>query len=262
MYHRDQMRIKWTILGSASGIAEADRAQAGHVLSCDDRLVLFDCGSGVTSSLLRSGFDPNEIYAVFLSHTHPDHISDLPVLIQKLHLIDRQTGLTVYLPSEAVNAIAGYLDTCYLFKEKLRFDLTFEPIESRLTLFDDKFQINPIPNRHLSGNAEVITALDLPNRMECFSFLIEGGSRRILYSADLLTLDDVKDHFANLDLLVIETTHIDLSRLGDLLKKAAIKQVVLTHTGDEEFPAVRRFVKSAVTETEIIIGEDNLVIDI
>ncbi|MEW5925329.1 MAG: MBL fold metallo-hydrolase, partial [Candidatus Zixiibacteriota bacterium] len=66
------MKISLTILGSGSGNPSAERSSSGYVLECDGRLLLFDCGSGVSSSFVRSAFDSSKVDAIFISHMHPD----------------------------------------------------------------------------------------------------------------------------------------------------------------------------------------------
>ncbi len=254
------MNISWTILGSAAGGASADRACTGYALSIDDDILIFDCGSGVISSFLRAGFDSRDIKAIIISHTHPDHISDLPLLIQNMYLLKREKPLDIYLPPEAINPIRIYLSTCYLFQEKFPFEFHFLPVESNIKLLNSKVQIEPIPNNHLKGNAEIIKQAGLLNRMECFSLLIRANNKRILYTADILTIDDVEDYLDDLDLLVIETAHIDVHQLGELLRTKAVGKAVLSHLKEEDIPQIRQFVEAYDGRTEMILAEDNLVI--
>lgn len=256
------MKTSWTILGSGSGEPSAERSSAGYVLSCDERLIVFDCGSGVTSSFLRSGFDPLDVDAIVISHTHADHISDLPMFIQMQYLAQREKELSIYLPAEAARPIMGYLNACYLFKEKLPFALEFRPIESGIDFFDGRVVVCPVANQHLEGYAGIIREMDYPNRMECYSFLINVDDCSIFYSSDISSLDDIEKHLDRIDLLVIETTHIDLGQLANILSRHKVGRVVLSHIGDDDLQAIRRFAQNPPDGIEVIIAEDNLTIDI
>jgi len=254
------MNISWTILGSAAGGASPDRACTGYALSIDNDIVIIDCGSGVISSFLRAGFDSRDIRAIVISHMHPDHISDLPLLVQNMYLLKREKPLEIYLPPEAINAIRNFFNTCYLFQEKFPFEFHFLPVVSNIKLLNSKVQIEPIPNKHLKGNAEIIKQAGLLNRMECYSLLISANNRRILYSADIISIDEVEEYLDNLDLLVIETAHIDVHQLGELLTTKTVGKGVLSHLKEEDIPQIRQFAQEYDGRTEMILAEDNLVI--
>ena len=256
------MRIQWTILGSAAGGGSAERACTGYALSIEDDIIVFDCGGGVVSSFLRSGFDSSDVKAIIISHTHPDHITDLPLLVQNMYLAKREEPLEIYLPPEAINQIRNYFNTCYLFEEKFPFEFRFLPIESNIELLNSRIHIESIPNNHLKGNAGVIRQAGLLNNMECFSFLIKANNKNILYTADILSIDDVKNYLDNLDLLVIETAHIDVYQLGELLKTKSVGEVILSHLVDEDIPQIRRFAEEYEGPAKIIPAEDNLTIEL
>jgi ribonuclease BN (tRNA processing enzyme) len=98
--------------------------------------------------------------------------------------------------------------------------------------------------------------------MECFSFLIKVNEKNIFYSADIGSLDDIKEYLDNLDLLVVEAAHIDINRLGELMKTKSVAKAVLSHIVDENIPMLKQFVETYTGETDLIIAEDNLVIDL
>jgi len=254
------MKIHWTILGSAAGGASPDRACTGYALSVDENVIIFDCGSGVMSSFLRGGYDTRDVESIVLSHTHPDHISDLPLLIQNMYLVKREKRLDIYLPSEAVSPIRNYLNTCYLFQEKFPFEFHLFPIESTIELLDSKVEIAAIANRHLQGNSEIIKQAGYTNRTECYSFLIKAGGKQILYTADIISTDEVEEYFDNLDLLVIETAHIDIFHFGELLNTKKIGKVILSHLKEEEIEQIRKFAGEYSGLSKMILAEDNLVL--
>lgn len=254
-----ESNLFWTVLGSGSGNPSKNRACAGHLLSVNGRSVMFDCGSGVTSSYLRSGLAHNEVESIVVSHTHADHISDLPLLIQWLKVSKRIAELSIYLPSEAVDPITIYLNTVYLFKEKLPFQLNLIPIEGDFTLLDGNIIIAPVANSHESGNKAFIDQHGYPNRMECYSFLINSRSmRRILYSGDIGSLEDIENNLQNLDLLVIETSHIDMSEFAKLLDEHSIKRVILSHIADDRYFLIHKFAEEYSGAVDLILAEDGL----
>jgi ribonuclease BN (tRNA processing enzyme) len=254
--------ISWTVLGSSSGEVSLERNCSGHILNYNGRLCLFDCGSGVASSFRRSGFESSDLSAVIISHTHPDHISDLPFFIQMLYLEEKRDWLDIYLPSEAVLPVRNYLNACYLFKEKLPFELTLIPVNESIELPDIGLTVNSISNAHLRSNAELITDSGYPNQMKSYSFeIITGSDRRIFYSADLASIQEIEDFLGDLDLLVIETTHVDINRIIDLKSRFKINKVLLSHISDENYRNIAKFIDQT-SNKGLIMAEDNLTIDL
>jgi ribonuclease BN (tRNA processing enzyme) len=258
------MAISITILGSASGLPSSERNDSGYILEHDGRLALFDCGSGVRAAFIKAAFDPVMLEAIFISHMHPDHISDLPVFIQMLYHSDRIEPLAIYLPEEAVRPMKKYLNACYLLDEKLPFKLELKAIKNQVKIFDKKALVKPIANQHLTtpGNVDIIEASGYPNRMESYSFLIQSGDKKLLYSADLATFEEIENYLDDLDLLLIETTHIDINRLPDVIEERRIKKTVLSHIADEENGGIREFADSHGAGADIVVAEDNLTIKI
>ena len=256
------MTTTLTIFGSAAGMPTSRRNCSGYLLSVDERSILFDCGSGITQEFLRNGCDPHNVDAIIISHMHPDHTSDLPYFIQTLKLEKKQSPLDLYLPDEAVNVIKSYLQTSYLLESRMPFALNIKSIDGIISLDSPKAEIHPIPNNHLKVVAGDIEKYGYPNKMQCHSFMIESENKRILYSADIESINDIKEHLNNLDLLIIESAHIDLHEMVKLIEVHDIKQTVFSHIPDAKEDEVRQMVDSYVGEKSLIMAEDGMVIDV
>ena len=75
-----------TILGSASGLPEANRAHAALALHDENSILLLDAGEGACSALLRAKLDPLKLKKIYITHTHPDHCVGLFMILQYLHM--------------------------------------------------------------------------------------------------------------------------------------------------------------------------------
>ena len=223
----------FTVLGSSSGAPQAERATAGYLLKTGDSLSLVDCGGGVASSFLKKGYRPTDVDRIFISHTHPDHVGELPLFIQMIYLAGRQEKLDVYLPAEFVEPFEKFLPAVYLIKEKLPFEINFIGYESGFT-YDADFRLTAISNNHLKGYADLLARLDLPNRMQCHCFSIQAGGKSIFYSADILDFADVRDHLNGHDYVFLETTHIDLEDFLDFAHEIQVGRYIMTHLGTPE----------------------------
>lgn len=220
---------KVTIIGSASGMPVAARAHASFLLEMEEISYLFDVGEGCASSLLRCGVDHERIFAAFISHMHPDHCIGLPMLLQMMHLSGREHPLTVYLPAEAVSATREYLDTLYVFLDKLPFELKLEPIRPNPIYRDAELTVSAFQNCHLDGYKQWAAECHPQSHLESYSFVIVTDGKRLVYSGDVGGIDDLKDVLAQPDLLITECMHMDPEELMACLVEKQVSRVVLTH---------------------------------
>ncbi len=222
-----------TVLGSSSGHPKADRACSGYLLKTGESLSLIDCGGGVTSSFLRRGYNPLNVERIFISHTHPDHVSDLPLFIQLIYLEGRTRSLDLYLPSEFVAPFKCFLPAVYLIEQKLPFELNIIGIEEGFS-FENNFKLTAIANSHLRGNSELVAQLGLSNKMQCHSFEIEAGGKSIFYSSDIASLDEIVPYLKDKNVAIIESTHIDMECLLAQAGELNVGQFIISHLGTAE----------------------------
>ncbi len=77
------------------------------LLRRDGDLFLFDGGEGTQVSLRRLNLKWKKINAIFISHTHADHITGLPGLLMLSAQVDRNEPLYIYGPPK----ISQYIET-------------------------------------------------------------------------------------------------------------------------------------------------------
>lgn len=87
--------MKVTVLGSSGSYAAPDNPCTGFLVESADAAVLFDCGPGTTGPL-QAALDLNDLTAVVISHCHPDHWLELPVLRNVFTWFTPRTGIPVY----------------------------------------------------------------------------------------------------------------------------------------------------------------------
>lgn len=100
----NDMSSKLTVLGSGTCNIVADRAAASVLIERDDTRVVYDFGRGVATRLVEAGLKQDDVEHIFISHFHPDHVTDLyPYLhAASWSQIDRRTkDLTIYGPPGA-----------------------------------------------------------------------------------------------------------------------------------------------------------------
>lgn len=221
------------VLGSSSGMPSPTRFCSSFFFQTEKSNFLLDCGPGVSFSLLRRKIDPELIDCIFISHCHIDHIGGLFLLVQMMHLMKRRNPLNVYLPEEAVSGVRNYLNTCYLFPEKITPRLIFRPVTPDFEFEGDGISIRAHPNRHLKGNESVIQELNYPNKMQSFCYVVDISGRKIVYSGDLESSGDLVDIVSHTDLLISECFHVTVDELVELALEKSVKSLLLTHIPPE-----------------------------
>ena len=66
-----------TLLGTGSPIPDPHRAGPATLVTAGGQHLLFDCGRGVVMRLAGAASGPAALHALFLTHLHSDHTTDL-----------------------------------------------------------------------------------------------------------------------------------------------------------------------------------------
>ncbi len=244
--------MKLTVVGCASGMPSANLAHSCYLIEQSGHSYMFDCGGGATSALRRLAVDTSSISDIFISHAHPDHVSGIFMFLQMEYLKARTKNLIIHVPAEFGLPFEEMLKAFYLFPQKLGYDLEVSVIEDGSDFDDSLLQVRAIENSHLKGHNEFLRSHNYPNRMQCFSFVVTTGDGKLVYSADIGELDDLKDIMSDADLLITEGIHIDLGWLPSLLIKKDVKRCLLTHLPDDfdRVSAKAQFAKLGYTKLE------------
>jgi ribonuclease BN (tRNA processing enzyme) len=248
----------FTILGSSSGLPQAQRACSGYVVQTGESLSLIDCGGGVTGSFLRQGFAPHKLDRIFISHTHSDHCCELSLVIQMLHVLGSERRLDIFVPDEFVRPFLTWLNAVYLFPQHVTPKLHLHGYADGFVYHGEGFDLTAIANQHLEKAADLIEQYDVPNRMQCHSFRISTSEKTLFYSADVAGWQDVSTYLDGLDYALIESTHLDLNQVLQHARGSAVVKYVLTHLGDEaEVADLARQIGSSGLKN-IVLAEDGL----
>ncbi|WGX94999.1 MBL fold metallo-hydrolase [Nocardioides sp. L-11A] len=70
-------QLELVLFGTAAGPMATARLQTSSALVVDGDIYIIDAGMGLTTQFWRAGLDFRRVRAIFLTHLHSDHVSDL-----------------------------------------------------------------------------------------------------------------------------------------------------------------------------------------
>lgn len=223
-----QKSFKVTILGSGTCVPSLERSSCAVLMEVDGQKLLFDTGAGTMRRLLEAGTTIDELSYVFLSHFHPDHTGELVPLLfaTKYPKMQRQSPLTV-VGGPGLGDFFKRLQDVYGQWIELQPE-TFRLLEIRNvgTKADDfdTFSVRYSPVAH---NPES-TAYRIADQ--------RGVSA--VYSGDTDFSEDLIRLAHGADLLICESAlpdelkvdgHLTPSIAGTIARRAAVRQLILTH---------------------------------
>ncbi len=142
------MRFEITILGTGSAKPDTKRFPSAHALNVHERFYLLDCGEGTQTQLMRCGISPLKLDAVFITHTHGDHVFGLYGLLSTLNFLDRRAPLHVFGPHH-LGAVIDSFRT--LFSPETGYEIVFLPVDtcSSVLVYENKvMEVYSVPLRH------------------------------------------------------------------------------------------------------------------
>ena len=203
------------LLGVSGPYPASGGATSGYLLEAGGKALQFDFGSGVLSRL-TAVFPPEDLDALFLSHWHFDHCSDLLPLIYRLEAAGRR--IPVYAPEDPSSAVRKIVENAACFELQ-----TVSP-DSRILLSSD-IQILVGPARH-----------PVPG----VGYRVEAEGKALGYTGDTNTLPSLADFYRGCDLLLADglfpradwaegKPHLSAALAAELARDAGAGQLVLTH---------------------------------
>ncbi len=214
--------MKLIILGSGTCVPSLKRSSPAYYLEQDDTRILIDCGSGTLMQLVRSGISYKDINAVFITHTHPDHIADIPPLIQALIATPdfiRQKDIFIAGPA----GLRKFYDNCItsLMMKPETFSVNIKEIEHSLDY----------------GPFRIFTAATVHSE-NSIAFRFENEGKSVVITGDADYDSGIINLSRNADILIADSAfpetmkrngHMTSKECGLVAKDADVKKLVLSH---------------------------------
>ena len=140
------MNMEAFILGCGGMMPLPYRHLTSVLLRRDGDLFLFDGGEGTQVSLRRLNLKWKKINAIFVSHTHADHVTGLPGILMLSAQVERNEPLYIYGPPR----IAEYIETSRKVLDMyINYPIVVQEITAPCTVYGgDDFYVRAFPLEH------------------------------------------------------------------------------------------------------------------
>ena len=165
---------KLTILGTAAAKPTADRNVSAHAVHVGRETVLFDCGEGVTLSLLKNHINVNSIKRIFITHCHIDHIGGLIGLLNAMNLHGRREKLDIYGPKDLRKVIKRGIR---MTNVKFDFEYVIHTVKPnfvpKVTLSGYEFSGEYVKNAYVDVPKYRISVAKADHRVETYAYRLD-----------------------------------------------------------------------------------------
>lgn len=274
-----------TLTGTGVPYPAAGRAGAGTLVRYDDLALQFDAGRGTTVRLADLDILPHRLTALFLTHLHSDHISDVPDLAHTRWVQDHVFGagpLPVVVCRGHGEQFLTRMFEPYAYDVAIRrahvqqtspeIDLrAFELPDTPAVVWstpDARVVVEAVRVRHDPVEQAVGYRVTTPDAV----VVISGDTRVCLEIEELAAGADVLVHEAcratalgphvvGTPFETIFSYHADTVAVGAMAQRAGVQNLVLTHlipapATDEEEAAFGADVREGGYTGELTIGRD------
>jgi len=224
--------MKIQFLGTSSAAATADRDNTSFLIEAGSNLVLVDCSGNPAGKILRSGYDPCDLDAVFLTHLHIDHCYGLPTLLFHMFLKKRSRPFHIFCPEEEFDLMNSQLRSHGIKDDVRTFSLIKKPVAPVMNVLVWKTDHTKI----LAG----VSKHSRPTRAYRFEEIRTGQS--LVCTGDTSPLDSTAEFATDVDLLIHESTYLESHKLlasdyghstakqaGEIATKANARALALVH---------------------------------
>jgi ribonuclease Z len=217
------------LLGTGSSISDPHRTTTMLAFSDDahpNASLLVDCGGDALQRWQSVGGTFEAVAGLILTHRHPDHISGLPLLMEKLWLSDRPGDLPV----------CGYVET---LDQAARCMEAFAPVTAGWKGMPEliEHEVARAPGATVwTDTPWTITSAPVSHGdTPTFGLRAEHESGAVVaYSCDTAPCDAVVDLAQDADLLIHEANgagpgHSSMIEAADVARAADARRLVLVH---------------------------------
>ena len=238
------------------------------LLEADKKKLLFDCGFGALSRMAEKDIDFMKLDAIFITHTHTDHVTDLLPILHTMAVrslfnpeVARKEPINVFGPKQLPK----------LYRELRRFQ------------WPDKLEQFEIKIKSFAGKKEkisniLIESTPVPHAVgyldQALAYKISIGGKSVVFSGDMDWSDKIPKfvEFAkDANLLIIDAVkpinwgkgvHLEPFQVSQIAYQANPKTLVISHLTDLNSPAEIKDAVSEFYKGEVIVARDGMKLEV
>jgi ribonuclease Z len=264
-------------LGTSASAPSIHRGLPSLAVLAGEHRFLIDCGEGTQRQILRSGIGFKKLNRILLTHAHLDHILGLGGLVSTFAHWENISDLEIWGGKATLDRVSALLFGVVLDYERIPISIRLMDIEPGQIIDAKDFTVSAFPVTHrgagnfgflfqektrrpfLNEKAEILGVPAGPER----SLLVKGESItladgrvimpdmvlgeliqgvKLVCIGDIGRTDNILDHVAGADTLVIEATfldedgdaarsfgHLTARQAATLARENNVKTLILTH---------------------------------
>lgn len=215
--------IRLILLGTGIAVPDPDRGHTHMLWDGPGGPLLIDAGGCTFQRLLHANIDPLTLRALFVTHSHTDHINGIPALLTSMYLAGRtDPPLPIYGPQQAIERVRDLLSASDM--EPYCTPVDWRPLIAGASV--------PLPH-----GWQLHTALTRHSR-PCLAVRFESpdGKTVLVYTADTAPCPAVTELARGATVLLHEATlaepsahHSTPGEAGALAQQVGAKRLVLVH---------------------------------
>ena len=222
-------------LGTCSGTEPmVGMHHCSFILEAGDYYYWFDGGENCAYTAHTNGLDVLKTKALFVSHPHLDHVAGLPNLFSCMRKLIYREGkklindnsLDVYFPNleffHAIKLVACSGNSNF----KFFFNMREHEVSDGVLFEDENIRVTAMHNRHLGEDGS--------NGWHSYSYLIEVEGKRIVFSGDVKSPDELDEFMKDgCDFFIMETGHHPVKDVCEYAVSRGVKALYFNHHGRE-----------------------------
>lgn len=206
--------------GTGAPLPDPNRVGPQAVVVAGDQMLVFDTGPGSTRQLALTGLNISSVNALFLTHYHSDHISDLgEFMLQHWTGTGAVEPLDIYGPPGVEEVVAGFV-AAYQLDRGYRIDhhgadvmppSGFGGVAHTFDLGRDLMSSEVV---YEAGDVQVIAFnVDHPPVVPAVGFRVNYKDRSAVITGDTIYSDSLIHHAMGADLLVSDSLNHKMSQM-------------------------------------------------
>ncbi len=200
---------KLYLLGTQAGPSVGGpRHQTCYAVVVGKDVYVVDCGYGATEQLVRAGLKLPDVRNIYITHIHPDHISDMSSLIYFSWYAGKESTLGIYGPPPIKQITGNYLNALKPSIDVWLDDIGHKPLE-------------PVEVHEFSAGGVVMEdenvrvsccLVNHPPVVPALGYRFDTPDRSIVFSGDTTPMESLAQLAKGADILVHEAIYTDAMR--------------------------------------------------